>query len=302
MADLPKIFITRAEARTRLASFLSDGLRKLLEEMHQYQSRSFDVGDLCRKAAKGKSELSKNKHEKQELAKYLQSPWIIEPPKLPAGPPLGSLTAGDSSPVIKIPTLKLFCRRCKRIEAHNLICADDPFNRSRFWGLEPQVGDTQQAFLLGYLCQSCKVVPNFFLIRRENLKLVLCGRSPMEYIDMPSYIPKMQRLFYRDAIIAFQSGQVLPALFMLRSFIEQFVAKQVASAGLKADKILDKYTLSLPKTVRENFPSLRDIYGQLSEAIHAANTDESLFKSALQKVNHHFEGRKAHKVGTPKSE
>jgi hypothetical protein len=296
MADLPRIFVARAEARTGLLKFLSEGLRTLIEDKHLYQSVSFDIKDLLRKSTKAKPDLSKSKNEKLELAKYLDSTWLIEAPKLPGGPPLGSLTARDKCPVLQVPTVKLFCRRCKRVEAYNLVHQDDAFSTRRFWGLQSQPGSTLQSFLLGFLCQSCKTFSEVFLVRRENLKLTLCGRNPMAHVNVPSNIPKMKRQLYVGAIIAFQSGQLLPALFMLRTFIEQFAATQVSSTGLRADTILNKYMSGLPQPVREHFPSLREIYRKLSDAIHAAREDEVLFRTVLADVDRHFDARNLYNV------
>jgi hypothetical protein len=134
------------------------------------------------------------------------------------------------------------------------------------------------------------------MIRREGTKLSLVGRTPMGHVDTPAYIPKSHRKFYIGAIVAFQAGQVLPALFMLRTFIEQFAASQVNAPGLRADAVLERDMASLPDAVRGHFASPREIYAHLSDAIHNAREDEDLFKQSLSEVNEHFDARRLYKV------
>jgi hypothetical protein len=80
-----------------------------------------------------------------------------------------------------------------------------------------------QIFFLAYECQSCKSFPEVFMIRREKMKLTPSGRTPIEKVEIPKFIPKAQREFFSDAIIAFNSGQILAGKFLLRTFVEQYV-------------------------------------------------------------------------------
>ena len=49
----------------------------------------------------------------------------------------------------------------------------------------------------------------------------------MEQVILPSFIPKHEKHLFRDAVIAYQAGKFLAAVFYLRTFIEQF-ARRVA--------------------------------------------------------------------------
>jgi len=70
------------------------------------------------------------------------------------------------------------------------------------------------------ICQSCKSFLEVFLISYKNKKLTICGRSPIEYIEVPKSIPKNAQQYYSDALLAYQSGQHLAGNFMLRVLIE----------------------------------------------------------------------------------
>ena len=78
--------------------------------------------------------------------------------------------------------MKLFCEQCGRTEAFNSVSAQDfltrgeLFNNIKFWQR-----DSIQTYVLSFLCQSCKSVPEVFLVRRKREKLTLCGRAPIEH-------------------------------------------------------------------------------------------------------------------------
>ena len=54
----------------------------------------------------------------------------------------------------------------------------------------------------------------------------------------------------------------------------------------------DAYQDALPKDFKERFPSLKDIYGRLSDAMHSANDDAAVLDDCSAKIIKHFEARK----------
>jgi len=116
----------------------------------------------------------------------------------------------------------------------------------------------------------------------------------MEHVQVPEYIPRAVRKHYSNATVAFQSGQVLAAVCLLRVLIEQHAREKVpGSEGLKPDEVLDKYKkqLNQPNSgFNDKFPSLGDVYGRLSAAIHSASDDPDIFESSRDKVDLHFDG------------
>jgi hypothetical protein len=154
-------------------------------------------------------------------------------------------------------------------------------------------------------CQSCKTEPLVFLIRRRGGKLTLAGRSRIENISAPAFLPKHVREFYSDAVIAFNSGKPLPGLFMLRVVIEQFWSelerRRVFIVSderdrLHADRLADAYNDILPPEFRDRFPSLGKIYKDISERLHNATADTELFEKSEREIVQHFDARRVMKL------
>ena len=110
---------------------------------------------------------------------------------------------------------------------------------------------------------------------------------------VPNYIPKSVRSYFSSAIVAFQSGQVLVALFLLRVLIEQFTREDGgAGSGVWADNALQAYTERLPADFKSRFPSLREVYASISVAMHSADASAELFESSLVRIEKHFDARR----------
>jgi len=194
--------------------------------------------------------------------------------------------------IFEVPSIQTFCSSCKD---------SWPFNPI---GEVANVGEFQdQWFYLGYQCQKCQVLPVWFMIRRDKLKLRLCGRDPIEAIPAPKELPKAYSKYYSDAQIAHQTGQTLAGIFLLRTFIEQFWRSEPAvQAVIKeksratGDELGNAYQATLKPAFRDSFPSLSDVYGRLSAAMHEANADPALFEDCRDKILHHFDGRKAFRI------
>ena len=154
-----------------------------------------------------------------------------------------------------------------------------------------------QLLSLTYECQRCKNSLVSFLVRRNSWHLVLDGRSPMEHIEVPPFIPKVEQSFYRDAVIAVHGGKTLAGLFYLRTFIDQFARRQTGKTGkVTGDEIMDAYNGLLPASLKDQMPSLREWYDKLSDAIHAAREDDRLFEEARTAIESHFDIRRVFKV------
>jgi hypothetical protein len=194
---------------------------------------------------------------------------------------------------IKAPeTLKLYCSKCENREA---------FNCTEIMDISGDEGiitfmnfHEEQLFLFVYQCQSCKGNPEIFLLSRNKLKIHLHGRSPMESYQINSNIPKAQQLFYKDAQIAFDSGQVLPAIFLLRTLIEQFIRIEIKNKTSKDfDKLIDEYYSTLPIEFTSIYPSLREIYDRLSIDIHGAVASVEDYEKSFDEINRFFNGKKS---------
>ena len=155
-----------------------------------------------------------------------------------------------------------------------------------------------QLWLIAYQCQNCcQGVTQSILLRREGWDVYIDGRSPYEKLAMPAFIPKAERKWYRDALIAENSSKTLAALFYLRTFIEQFARRQTKISGrMTGTEIMNAYNELLPEPQRSMMPSLREWYDKLSECIHGAKEDAVLFEKAREEIVHHFDIRRVHRI------
>jgi hypothetical protein len=154
-----------------------------------------------------------------------------------------------------------------------------------------------QIFLLVFQCQHCKKGCVSFLVKHEGWTLFLHGRSPMETPEIQPFIPKQERKYFRDAVIAFNSGKTLAALFYLRTFVDQFARRQTGKRGREnGEVIMAAYSETLPAKLRDSMPSLGKAYSDLSDAIHEPREDAVLFENATAAIEEHFDIRRVFKI------
>jgi hypothetical protein len=160
---------------------------------------------------------------------------------------------GHVSPTLQLllSNVKVFCENCDGREAFSPIWFEDVANtltlpnyRTRFDTCLP---DTFQLFFLTYQCQRCKGIPIAFQVRRDGWHLILEGRSPIENVELPSFIPKAEKWLFRDALIAMHAGKVLAAQFYLRAFIEHFARRETGKKDkITGDDLMNEYSATLP--------------------------------------------------------
>jgi hypothetical protein len=293
-----KKFSSAHEAITALNQTISEniavGLKNLFETKHLYQNIKIELDQLM----KAESPPGTN-----SLAKFLEMAIHIVRPKITG--PWFPIRAVESIPELQAkspisfstPDVKMFCENCDRIEAFNSIFTEDFLYRGAkdYTGFTTKRGIVQ-IFIFSFLCQACKIVPEVFIVRRENFKLVLSGRAPIEHIPVPNVIPKHIQHFYSGAILAYQSGQTLAGIFLLRTLIEQWAISKATKKDLQADQAIDSYMATLPEDFKTRFPSLRMLYGELSIDIHTATGSAELFEKARNQIDEHFEARRLFKI------
>ncbi len=269
------------------------GLKTLLEQKHLYQSV-----ELNYEADEAVSALLARQTPPVAFANTVVSPpleaeWLFVAPREPARPPAISAPLVPDRVHILIPDIKTFCTPCGRVEPFN-VHAVHPLDRR-----QTPSGLLVQSFALQYQCQSCKGAPEAFLIRRSNAKLQLCGRAPIEHVATPPFIPKDVRQYWSGAVVAFQSGQTLAGIFLLRTLIEQYLRGAATDKAAPVDRLLEAYLATLPLEFRDRFPSLSAIYERLSASIHAADASEGVYKEALLGLSRHFDARRVYDLPPP---
>lgn len=273
--------MTSAEfAATRLRLFeshLTAALKILCEQKHLYQSVLVDRTDSYLVI---QLDQTRKQETNQALSKVIDAGWALDL----------ALRPGAVAIHVKMPDIKVFCTPCNRVEAFNPVFGSEVFKD--IGQFADRKGAVEQAFLLGYQCQSCKKTPELFLVRRTGLRLTNVGRAPIEHVDVPAYVPKSVRRFLSGAIVAHQSGQTLAGVFLLRTLLEQWARSTTSSKKEFADQVIEDYMASLPDDFKGRFPSMRTLYAELSVDIHRASGSAELFEKARGQINQHFEARR----------
>jgi len=282
------------------AVFTGEQLKVLLETKHIYQKVSIQPDTILNDVMKNVLKADQP-HISSLIRKGLQEPLDLTESPAFSG-------ANEIRLWLTVRNVKLFCQKCDAREAFKPIWYTDATFQIRGKHRSQKLLGTEhfkilfpadfQLFALVYQCQRCESLPTAFIIKRVDTDLVLEGRSPIEQVELPKFIPKEEQKWFRDGVIAFQSGKVLAALFYLRTFIEQFARRKTGTLGDKmtGDEILTAYAGTIPINFRETMPSLAEWYDKLSAAIHTATEDAALFDVAREKIEEHFDIRRVHKL------
>ena len=197
-------------------------------------------------------------------------------------------------PRMTLPTISVPCAQCDAVcPPHNSgYRGQNEDVQSVTWQKDSK-GKTVilQTFVFPYQCQACKKEPLIFLVHREGSKLILTGRNHFEIVQSPKTIPAQETDFFRDAIVASNTGNVLPGLFLLRTTIEQYMRRILSVTGKKAgDELADAYAALLDDEFpKHRYPSLKTIYDELSAKIHGAEKDVAQFEKSRNDIEKHFD-------------
>jgi hypothetical protein len=222
---------------------------------------------------------------------------------LPSEVEFQTVDAGNecAGPTLLLQNVKLFCDKCDANETFSPTVYRDV--TQMIWerhAKEPRVASPPvqyQLFTLAYQCETCKASPVVFTVKRLEWKLTLEGRSPIEKVQIPSFIPKTEAWLFRSAVVASRTGNVLAGIFYLRCFIDQFARRQTGLKGRQTgDEITDAYQSLLPLDKRDHMPSLKSCYERLSAPIHEAKEDVELFEAVKNEVVEHFDFRRIYKI------
>lgn len=273
-------------ALTSLKDNITSALKDLIENRHLYQSLVVDGKSPSKQIPESTRPPATSQIALAIFRRTSNLPWRFHEPLA------DSIPTKTQSMLLSLPTVKVFCGNCDRVEPFNPVSSDSIVLQAA-----PTAESLYQAFILQFQCQSCKGAPEVFMVKRQGWKLSLTGRCPMEEVKIPNYFPKLKAegKYYSDALIAYNSGQILAGLFLLRTFIEQHTNKNLENGeGLKADQIIDAYIAKLPNDFKDKAPSLKKIYERLSAAIHTANASADLFEECRDQLDLYFDAKRVY--------
>lgn len=194
-----------------------------------------------------------------------------------------------------VPNVEIFCSNCKQRKMFSPIYFDSVDS------ISPSI----QFFFLVFECQICNNEKVSFSLKREENKLILVGRSQLEFNIPDPIFPKTENyleLISRANISHESGGYNIAAISYLRLFIEKYVRNETGIITREENQnisdICDKYAESLPRVIRDFIPSLKSIYMDLSEAYHEGDTEKKdeygiLYEECLENLKKHFHGKKA---------
>jgi hypothetical protein len=151
---------------------VTTAIKTLIEEKHLYQSLSVPTSDTYVSIKPDKTKVTE---KLPSVTQAMNAGWATE-----------AVRPGADLVHLQVPDIKVYCVRCRRIEAYNSVFVIEIF--AKIGKLDLGDSETEQAFLLAYQCQSCKRTPELFLIRRRVLKLTNEGRSPIEHVAVPAFV------------------------------------------------------------------------------------------------------------------
>ncbi|MAO65425.1 MAG: hypothetical protein CL666_10535 [Balneola sp.] len=286
------IIYSKFELENDLKSRIESCFKKLLEKKHLYQNVKV-IDDNFLKSIKAKCDLFSANIKYEEALKIIEEfklmSWEALDPSSVKSQRLGYDDVGRFS--FKLNSIKSTCGNCAESGPMNLLRTDDALKGVRRF-IDKKVPEFKSVFTFTFHCQSCRNGLEVFQAQRDKDKITLTGRSPMEIVNIPNFIPNDFNNYFTGAIIAYNSGQVLPALFMLRVFIEQYCRSDIDENLDKADSVIQKYAEGLPVDFKSQYPSLYSIYGDLSSAIHSANESEKIFLNCKERIEVHFDGKR----------
>lgn len=290
-------YVTKS-TKDMVSDCVSNAFHRLLSEKHLYQSHrisEIDINEIAGKVSAIREGSTTPEDFIEDCKQAFSAPWIPSSfsgnsPGLSTAASLGK--AGAGNPVLfEVPSITQKCEICGKKQPFKVTTTSKTHYEC--------FGFQDERFTFSFECQGCDTQKITFLISRENLQLQLCGRAPIEKVEVPTVIPKKFRHYFGNATVARNSGQILCAVFLLRVFVEQFWKSidSIKSAfevnsRINGQEMGEIYKEQLPTDFRDRFPTLKETYGKLSGAIHSASADDDLFEECRSEILKHFDARR----------
>lgn len=278
-----------------MQELIYDTLKELMEQSYLYRSRRIDISQII---AQGDKDWSADSLETE----FQQRPWI--PWSQNRGfthgerqmfqhaegcDPLGTPPERMQLAFV-IPTVVTWCFRCERTTVHDSIphIEFSPYHLNPEAIAEP-VGS--QNFLFNMMCQECKSPPTTFMVRREFLKVQLCGRSHPFLPQPPNEVPKAMRNIFKDGVGAAACGDVFGAFYHLRTLMEHHMKTELGLAitnKIDGDDLCALYNKAIDSVLRER-SSLKASFDACSSNLHNRTGSLADYEKIVENVCAHFQ-------------
>jgi hypothetical protein len=295
-SDFQQVYIGRPqspEIENLMSEAIHDVLKGLLSDTYLYQNRAIDLGMVTAKADEV--------YSSEALAdEFTHRPWIpysknrgftaIERQFTSSRPsdPL-TIPLREMHLQFVIPTIVTWCSKCQSAELHDSIphLALSPYHINPEAIAEP-LG--YQTLLFNFQCHKCKSPPITFMVRRELLKLQLCGRSKPYFPVVPREIPRTLREIYAASVGAAACGDLAGAFYHLRTLLEHHMKTTCSvriEEQLDGSELCQRYNKTMDPIVAER-ASLTRLFSDCCANLHQRTGGFEEFTSGLQRIEVHF--------------
>lgn len=190
------------------------------------------------------------------------------------------------------PSVQLSCRACKSkttfiaLKGSHERLLGYPFPRTTERGAE-------HVYTVFYRCETCRELIHAVLVRREGLRLHLCGFAPRREQTAERSVPKAVEKILVDASNAVAEGDLSAGFYHLRTMLEHYVKFRLSiplDFQIRGDELIAKHYDSLPINLRHVLPSLTIAYETLSKHLHGRTGEVSNYYALFAVVCDHIEG------------
>lgn len=191
------------------------------------------------------------------------------------------------------PGVQLQCAVCKAERTFIALQSSRQFNLENPYPRSSAQGWTEQSYTLYYRCEGCRKFIYAVLVRREGLRLHLCGFAPRRLQRSVRSVPKQLEPILNDATNAVAEGDLYGGFYHLRTMVEHFARLKLntpSDTRERGEDLLARYSKTLPASLAGTLPSLAASYDFLSKRMHARSGSADEFSAQLQAVCDHIEG------------
>jgi hypothetical protein len=274
---------------------IHDTIKTLLEGSYLYQNKTIDISAILKKAD---SQFPTARLQKE----FTYRPWIpfsqnrgftsnereIMTTGNVGGSPLHSADH-EMRLTFTLPTISTECPFCGEPQLHDSI----PHVEASAYHLNQEAIKEAPGFktyLFNYQCLKCKSAPITYMVRRELLKVQLCGRSSPYFPAVPKEIPRALRNIYKDAVSAIACADISGAFYHLRTLMEihmKSVCQIPIDEQIDGAALCQRYNKTLDAVVSQR-ASLTAAFDQSAANLHTRKGTREQFESALKLIEGHF--------------
>ena len=279
-------------------------MRELIQEKLLYQKITVNLDELESALTKAgvKTDPAKIAALQNEVSKR---PWKLETHHMGDDPQhaeiyryarVGGQAVGTPLEEMNLhfyaPSVQLLCRQCKgqttfiALQGSHERRLGYPFPRTIQRGAE-------HVYTMFYRCESCRELMHAALIRREGLRLHLCGFAPRREQVPERSVPKELEKILIDASNAVAEGDLFAGFYHLRTMLEYYLKLRMSiplDLQVRGEDLVTKHYDSLPPDLRSTLPSLTTAYGALSKNLHSRTGEVADYHALLEIVCDHIEG------------